>query len=121
MTRAVQDIVRENIARNAGRIAAAGGAAAARELTWGVTRAAELDAKWAEPDLVVAADVVYRRELFQPLLRALADLCAPSLAPPSALFQHAGAVKRTHCTQTKSCGAHRSLNQFFGGHASRSL
>ena len=78
-----QEIVRENIARNADTIAAAGGSAHACELVWGVTHAAELGPEWAAPDVVVAADVVYRRELFQPLLHALAELCMLLLFIPA--------------------------------------
>ena len=70
----LQDIVKENISLNSPTIRAAGGSAAAAPLVWGVTRAAELEGGWHAPDLVVAADVVYRRDLFQPLLHALADL-----------------------------------------------
>ena len=73
----MQDIVRTNIEWNAKIIAAAGGSAHACELVWGITHAADLSPQWAAPDVVVAADVVYRRELFQPLLHALAELCAP--------------------------------------------
>lgn len=44
------------------------------ELTWGVTSVSSLAQGWATPDLVVAADVVYHRELFYPLLSTLNSL-----------------------------------------------
>lgn len=71
---AVQDLVRENIALNQGLISGSGGAAAAQAFVWGETEVTELAPEWRTPDLIVAADVVYRRELFQPLLQALQSL-----------------------------------------------
>ncbi|KAK9819756.1 hypothetical protein WJX72_002004 [[Myrmecia] bisecta] len=63
-----------NIARNASIIQAAGGSAQACELTWGQTSVSLLACGWDKPDLVVAADVIYHRELFEPLLSTLKSL-----------------------------------------------
>lgn len=68
---AVQGLIKQNIQLNEHIIAAAGGSASAHELTWGVTQLSQLPQQWQTPDVVVAADVVYRRELFQPLLHSL--------------------------------------------------
>ena len=46
-------------------------------LTWGITAVASLGQDWVCPDLVVAADVVYNRELFTPLLCSLVALGKP--------------------------------------------
>lgn len=72
----VQDIVRDNIALNQDAIRAAGGSAAAQAFVWGETDVSELAPDWRTPDVIVAADVVYRRELFQPLLHALKSVGA---------------------------------------------
>ena len=104
---AIQDIVRENIALNSAIIRAAGGSAAAAPLVWGVTRAAELVGGWHAPDVVVAADVVYRRELFQPLLQALADL---SECPPGNSNAQAFHSVRS---QGSPCHNHRSIHSGF--------
>ena len=66
-----QDLIRSNIELNKCTTDSAGGSALAHELTWGVTEAHQLPQQWQSPDVVVAADVVYRQELFQPLLSAL--------------------------------------------------
>ena len=82
---ALQDIVRDNIALNQDAISAAGGSAAAQAFVWGETDVSELATEWRRPDVIVAADVVYRRELFQPLLHALKSLGAgvlTSVWPP---------------------------------------
>ncbi len=47
------------------------------ELTWGVTSVETLGKDWACPDVVVAADVVYHRELFDPLLSTLQAIGEP--------------------------------------------
>lgn len=39
-----------------------------------MTQIAQLPEHWQVPDVVLAADVVYRQELFQPLLKALSML-----------------------------------------------
>ncbi|KAK9846615.1 hypothetical protein WJX81_007617 [Elliptochloris bilobata] len=67
-----QALIRQNIAINAAAIAGAGGAAEAAVLAWGVTDPASLPGAWATLDLVIAADVVYHRDLFGPLLATLA-------------------------------------------------
>ena len=59
---------------NKAAIAAGGGSVQCCELTWGVTSVSSLAHGWATPDLVVAADVVYHRELFDPLLSTLGSL-----------------------------------------------
>ena len=59
---------------NKAAIAAGGGSVQCCELTWGVTSVSSLAQGWATPDLVVAADVVYHRELFDPLLSTLSSL-----------------------------------------------
>ncbi len=68
--------MRDNIALNSKTIALAGGNAAAQAFVWGKTDASELAPEWRTPDIIVAADVVYRRELFQPLLHAMKSLGA---------------------------------------------
>ena len=66
-----QDLIRSNIKLNQQAMDSAGGAAIAHELTWGITQAQQLPQQWQAPDVVIAADVIYRQELFQPLLEAL--------------------------------------------------
>ena len=66
-----QDLIRSNIRLNRHTIDSAGGTATAHELTWGATQNRQLPQRWRAPDVVLAADVVYRQELFQPLLEAL--------------------------------------------------
>ena len=56
----------------------AGGSAAAQELSWGVTPVSQLPQEWQAPDTILAADVVYRQDLFQPLLHSLEKLCKHS-------------------------------------------
>ena len=51
-------------------IVAAGGSVDAAVLSWGDTDVLSLG-RWAHPDYVLAADVVYRQELFAPLLQTL--------------------------------------------------
>ena len=70
----MQDLIRKNIRLNQRTIDLAGGSATAHELTWGMTQIAQLPKHWQVPDVVLAADVVYRQELFQPLLEALSML-----------------------------------------------
>lgn len=41
---------------------------------WGITPLAELPQLWQQPDLVVAADVVYQPTLVAPLLQAVTQL-----------------------------------------------
>ena len=70
----LQSLLEQNIGLNAATIAASGGSAQCCELIWGQTPASSLGPAWASPDLVVAADVVYHRELFDPLLSSLGSL-----------------------------------------------
>ena len=49
-------------------VAAGGGAAEVAELSWGATDVRQMGA-WATPDMVIAADVIYDRQLFDPLLQ----------------------------------------------------
>ncbi len=77
----LQNLVRDNIALNEDAIRAARGSAAACEFVWGQTEVSELPPEWRTPDLIVAADVVYRRELFQPLLHALRALGVRAFTP----------------------------------------
>ena len=67
----MQSLVDRNISLNEATLSAGGGTAQSCELTWGVTTSDALPQAWHSPDLVVAADVVYHRELFQPLLSCL--------------------------------------------------
>ncbi len=70
----MQSLLEQNILLNKAAIAAGGGSVQCCELTWGVTSVSSLAQGWATPDLVVAADVVYHRELFDPLLSTLDSL-----------------------------------------------
>ena len=72
-----QALLRWNIALNGAAIAAGGGSAEAAVLSWGATDPRSLPGAWSAPELVIAADVVYARELFQPLLATLAAFGAP--------------------------------------------
>ena len=72
-----QALISRNVKLNATVIAAGGGSAEAVVLAWGVTDPCALPGAWSAPDLVIAADVVYHRELFQPLLATLAAFGAP--------------------------------------------
>lgn len=70
----MQDLLNSNVALNRDAIEAAGGEANVQALTWGSTSPTELSEGWQKPDLIVAADVIYHRELFQPLLQTLKEL-----------------------------------------------
>lgn len=72
----VLNLLEQNILLNKAAIAAGEGSVQCCELTWGVTSVTSLPQGWATPDLVVAADVVYHRELFDPLLSILTLLAA---------------------------------------------
>ena len=66
--RVEQELLNQNIALNSTSIAASGGSAVAFPLIWGETDCSTLQRIWASPDIVVAADVIYHRELMTPLL-----------------------------------------------------
>jgi predicted nicotinamide N-methyase len=80
---ALQALIRHNIGLNAAAAARAGGSAAAAVLAWGATDPTTLGSAWAAPDLVVAADVVYHRDLFAPLLSTLAAFGARRSGRPA--------------------------------------
>ena len=65
---AAQDITEANVSGNSAAVAAGGGTAEVAELSWGVTDVGQMGT-WAAPDLVIAADVIYDRQLFDPLLQ----------------------------------------------------
>lgn len=64
----LQDITRSNIKSNSAVIAAGSGTAEVAELSWGATDVSQMGS-WATPDIVIAADVIYDRDLFNPLLQ----------------------------------------------------
>ena len=64
----VQGLLRSNAADNAEAIKAAGGHVDVAELTWGQP---QLPQGWHAPDFVLAADLVYHRHLYEPLLQTL--------------------------------------------------
>lgn len=64
----LQDIARSNVKSNSAVIAAGGGTAEVAELSWGTTDVSQMG-PWATPDIVIAADVIYDRDLFNPLLQ----------------------------------------------------
>ena len=69
----LQGMLEKNISLNEATILRGGGSAQCCELTWGVTPLDALPQAWRVPDLLVAADVVYHRELFQLLLTCLKE------------------------------------------------
>lgn len=73
----LQSLLETNIAKNQEVIQTGGGSVSCANLTWGVTSVESLGQDWASPDLVVAADVVYHRELFTPLLHSISALGMP--------------------------------------------
>ena len=74
----LQALLQRNIELNDSLIRAAGGSATAFPLVWGQTDCSTLPSEWQNPDFVLAADVVYHRELFSKLLDALDCLGAGS-------------------------------------------
>ena len=75
-----QDITEANVGGNADIIAAGGGTAEVAELCWGATDVQRMGA-WAAPDWVIAADVIYDRALFEPLLSTLKSYGACQTVP----------------------------------------
>lgn len=63
-----------NIALNAEIFKANEGSAVAFPLTWGETDCTKLGEQWLIPDFIVAADVIYHRELMFPLLETVRNL-----------------------------------------------
>ena len=43
-------------------------------LVWGLTDCSTLDRRWQFPDVVIAADVIYHRELMTPLFDVMSSL-----------------------------------------------
>jgi len=84
------------VAANAEAVAAGGGRAVSAPLRWGdAAHAAALQPPGAPPfDVLLAADVVYRRELFAPLLATLRSLAAPNTALLLAHLKRWGSVER---------------------------
>ena len=66
-----QGIIDHNIRENRQAWEGSGGCAEAAELSWGTTNVSAMGAPWSAPDFVIAADVIYDRALFQPLLSTL--------------------------------------------------
>lgn len=66
----VLDLLRGNAAANAAAVDRAGGAAEVAELIWGQPA---LPQGWERPDFVLAADLVYHRNLYHPLVTTLAQ------------------------------------------------
>ena len=72
-----QGIINSNICDNRLAWETRGGCAEAAELSWGMTDVTAMAAPWSAPDFVIAADVIYDRALFQPLLSTLSAYGAP--------------------------------------------
>eukprot|EP00891_Asterochloris_glomerata_P000455 jgi/Astpho2/455/Aster-x0928 len=68
---AYQALLNTNISQNKPLIEAASGSAQAAVLSWGLTAPANLPDGFRQPDIIIAADVVYHREIFEPLLSTL--------------------------------------------------
>ena len=98
LTRCVpaQGLLAENVAANAAAVAAGGGRAVAAPLRWGdAAQAAALLPPGARPfDVLLAADGVYRRELFAPLLTTLKALASPQTTLLLAHLKRWGSVER---------------------------
>ena len=67
----LQGLLQHNIELNAGAIEQAGGQATAFPLVWGKTDCKSLPYQWRAADFVVAADVIYDRDLMGPLLEVV--------------------------------------------------
>ena len=92
----MQGLLAENVAANAEAVAAGGGRAVAAPLRWGcAAHAAALQPPGGAPyDVLLAADVVYRRELFAPLLASRRALAAPRTQLLLAHLKRWGSVER---------------------------
>ena len=91
-----QGLLADNVAANVAAVAAGGGRAVAAPLRWGCAAhaAALLPPGGAPYDVLLAADVVYRRELFAPLLATLRALASPRTALLLAHLKRWGSVER---------------------------
>ncbi len=76
-----QGIIERNVCDNRQAWEARCGSAEAAELSWGTTDISAMGAPWSAPDFVIAADVIYDRALFQPLLSTLSAYGASSTRP----------------------------------------
>ena len=79
------------------------------ELTWGVTSVNSLAHGWATPDLVVAADVVYHRELFDPLLSTLSSLGKTACLLCAHLYALHSCLCSTEWSRKGNCAVQPSL------------
>lgn len=70
----VQDMLQNNIDLNQNIVFQNGGSAETFPLIWGQTSIEDLEEKWQKIDIILAADVIYHRELFEPLLNTLHEL-----------------------------------------------
>ena len=70
----LQEMLHCNIRQNETVFEESGGSATAFPFVWGQTKAEDLKEAWQRSDIILAADVIYHRELFDPLLIALSDL-----------------------------------------------
>lgn len=64
-------MIDSNIMLNSDVLASTGGLAVSFPLCWGSTDLEGVPESWRHPDLIVAADVIYHKHLFQPLLQTL--------------------------------------------------
>ena len=70
----LQEMLHGNIRQNETVFEESGGFATAFPFVWGQTKVENLEEAWQRLDIILAADVIYHRELFDPLLSALSDL-----------------------------------------------
>ena len=84
----LQELLEHNILLNGAAIGAAGGLATAFPLVWGETDCSKLDEEWLTPDAVVAADVIYQRELMVPLLETMKALGDAFLSSQDSCLLH---------------------------------